>query len=106
MHGKLPILGFRFGDMAYITDMKSIEEEELELLRGLDVLVVNALRFDKPHHSHQLVDDAVGFARRVGARRTLLTHMCHDIGLHAKVNAEMLPEDVQLAYDGLMVDFD
>lgn len=105
MHGKLPILGFRFGDMAYITDMKSIEEEELELLRGLDVLVVNALRFDKPHHSHQLVDDAVGFARRVGARRTLLTHMCHDIGLHAKVNAEMLPEDVQLAYDGLMVDF-
>lgn len=67
MHGKLPILGFRFGDMAYITDMKSIEEEELELLRGLDVLVVNALRFDKPHHSHQLVDDAVGFARRVGA---------------------------------------
>lgn len=106
MHGKLPILGFRFGDMAYITDMKSIEEEELELLRGLDVLVVNALRFDKPHHSHQLVDDAVGFARRVGARRTLLTHMCHDIGLHAKVNAEMLPEDVQLAYDGLVVDFD
>jgi phosphoribosyl 1,2-cyclic phosphate phosphodiesterase len=106
MHVKLPILGFRFGDMAYITDMKSIEEEELELLRGLDVLVVNALRFDKPHHSHQLVDDAVGFARRVGARRTLLTHMCHDIGLHAKVNAEMLPEDVQLAYDGLMVDFD
>lgn len=106
MHGKLPILGFRFGDMAYITDMKSIEEEELELLRGLDVLVVNALRFDKPHHSHQLVDDAVGFARRVGARRTLLTHMCHDIGLHAKVNAEMLPENVQLAYDGLMVDFD
>lgn len=106
MHGKLPILGFRFGDMAYITDMKSIEEEELELLRGLDMLVVNALRFDKPHHSHQLVDDAVGFARRVGARRTLLTHMCHDIGLHAKVNAEMLPEDVQLAYDGLMVDFD
>ena len=105
MHGKLLILGFRFGDMAYITDMKSIEEEELELLRGLDVLVVNALRFDKPHHSHQLVDDAVGFARRVGARRTLLTHMCHDIGLHAKVNAEMLPEDVQLAYDGLMVDF-
>jgi phosphoribosyl 1,2-cyclic phosphate phosphodiesterase len=66
---------------------------------GVETLVVNALRFDKPHHSHQLVDDAVAFARRVGARRTLLIHMCHDIGLHEKVNT-MLPEGVELAFDG------
>ena len=100
MHGKLPILGYRFGHFAYITDMKSIEPSQLELLKGVEVLVVNALRFDKPHHSHQLVDDAIRFAHEVGARQTLLTHMCHDIGLHNEVNLHRLPADVKLAYDG------
>ena len=99
MHGKLPILGYRIGKLAYITDMKTIDEGEYPYLEGTELLVVNALRFDKPHHSHQLVDDAIKFARRVGARQTLLIHVCHDIGLHEKVNA-MLPEDIQLAYDG------
>ena len=99
MHGKLPILAYRFGRFAYVTDMKTIEPEQARLLSGVEVLVVNALRFDRPHHSHQLVDDAVAFARSVGAKRTLLTHMCHDIGLHEKVNSQ-LPEGVQLAYDG------
>lgn len=99
MHGKLPILGYRFGHFAYITDMKTIEPSQLELLKGVEVLVVNALRFDKPHHSHQLVDDAIRFAREVGARQTLLTHMCHDIGLHEEVNANRLPQGVELAYD-------
>jgi phosphoribosyl 1,2-cyclic phosphate phosphodiesterase len=100
MHGKLPILGYRFGRFAYITDMKTINDDQLPLLEGVEVLVVNALRFDKPHHSHQLVDDAVAFARRVGARRTLLTHMCHDIGLHHVVNSK-LPQGVELAFDGM-----
>ena len=99
MHGKLPILGYRIGKLAYITDMKTIDEGEYPYLEGTELLVVNALRFDRPHHSHQLVDDAIKFARRVGARQTLLIHVCHDIGLHEKVNA-MLPEDIQLAYDG------
>lgn len=99
MHGKLPILGYRFGRFAYITDMKTINDDQLPLLDGVEVLVVNALRFDKPHHSHQLVDDALAFARRVGARRTLLTHMCHDIGLHHVVNSK-LPQGVELAFDG------
>jgi phosphoribosyl 1,2-cyclic phosphate phosphodiesterase len=99
MHGKLPILGYRIGKLAYITDMKTIDEGEYPYLEGTELLVVNALRFDKPHHSHQLVDDAIKFARRVGARQTLLIHVCHDIGLHEKVNAK-LPEDIQLAYDG------
>lgn len=79
--------------------MKTIDEGELAYLRGVGVLVVNALRFDKPHHSHQLVSDAVGFARRVGARQTWLIHSCHDIGLHEQVNKK-LPADIQLAYDG------
>ncbi len=99
MHGQLPILGFRFGRFAYITDMKTIEPDQAELLRGVDTLVVNALRFDRPHHSHQLVDDAVAFARSIGSRHTLLVHVCHDIGLHKKANRR-LPDGVELAYDG------
>lgn len=99
MHGKLPILGYRIGKLAYITDMKTIEESEYQYLEGTELLVVNALRFTKPHHSHQLVDDALAFAHRVGAKQTLLIHVCHDIGLHESVN-RLLPEGVQLAYDG------
>ena len=104
MHGQLPILGYRIGPLAYITDMKTMDEGEMPYLEGTELLVVNALRFDKPHHSHQLVADAVAFARKVGARQTYLIHSCHDIGLHAEVNAK-LPLDIQLAYDGQIVDF-
>jgi phosphoribosyl 1,2-cyclic phosphate phosphodiesterase len=104
MHGLLPILGFRFGSFAYITDMKTIDPRQEALLRGVEVLAVNALRFDRPHHSHQLVADAVAFANRVGARTTLLTHLCHDVGLHAEVNAHRLPAGVALAYDGQEID--
>ena len=103
MHGKLPILGYRFGNFAYITDMKTMADRQAALLKGVDTLVVNALRFDNPHHSHQLVDDAVSFARRVGARRTLLTHLCHDIGLFDEATAQ-LPAGVELAYDGEVLD--
>lgn len=103
MHGKMPILAYRFGAFAYVTDMKSIDDDQAALLEGVDTLVVNALRFDKPHHSHQLVDDAVAFAGRVGARRTLLTHMCHDIGLFDVASAR-LPEGVELAYDGQLLE--
>ena len=104
MHGKLPILGYRFGTFAYITDMKTMAFDQLSLLKGVETLVVNALRFDKPHHSHQLVDDAVAFARQVGVKRTLLTHLCHDIGLHDAANRR-LPAGVELAYDGQILNF-
>ena len=104
MHGKLPILGYRIGKLAYITDMKTIDESEMQYLEGTELLVVNALRFDKPHHAHQLVDDAVRFAQRVGARQTYLIHSCHDIGLHEEVNRK-LPSDIQMAYDGQTVVF-
>ena len=103
MHGKLPILSYRFGTFAYITDMKSIDPEQVKQLRGVETLMVNALRFDRPHHSHQLVDDAIAFARQVGARRTLLTHMCHDIGLHDEVNRR-LPSGFELAFDGQVLE--
>ena len=99
MHGKLPILGYRIGKLTYITDMKTIDDGELKYIEGTELLVVNALRFDKPHHSHQLMDDAIDFARKVGAKRTLIIHVCHDVGLHEEVNLR-LPEGIDLAYDG------
>ena len=102
MHHDLPILGYRFGNLTYITDMKTISDEELPYIEGTDVLIVNALR-EKPHHSHQTVTDAVHFARRVGARQTWLIHSSHDIGRHAEVNAQ-LPPDIQLAYDGQVIE--
>ena len=98
MHGKLPIAGYRMGRLTYITDMKTIGDDELPYIEGTETLVVNALR-QKPHHSHQTLDDAVAFARRVGARQTYLIHSSHDIGLHDEVNAQ-LPPDIQMAYDG------
>jgi len=102
MHHALPILGYRIGRLAYITDMKTISEEEIPYIEGCDTLVVNALRI-KPHHSHQTLDDAVRFAQRIGARQTWLIHSSHDIGRHAEVNAQ-LPKNIQLAYDGQVLD--
>lgn len=102
MHDKLPILGYRFGSLAYITDMKSIADEEIPYLEGIDTLVVNALRWKRPHHSHQLVDDAIAFSRRLGARRTFLIHMTHEIGLHPDAD-KLLPEGFHFAYDGLKI---
>ena len=104
MHGKLPILGYRFGKMAYITDMKTIDDAEMAYLQGVEVLVVNALRFDKPHHSHQLVDDAIVFAQRVGAKKTYLVHVTHEIGFHDDANSR-LPEGFEFPYDGLTFSF-
>lgn len=103
MHDRLPIMAYRFNDMAYITDMKTIEDGEIDYLRGIDTLVVNALRFFPDHHSHQNVEDAVAFSRKIGARETYLTHVCHDIGKQADVESR-LPEGIHLAYDGLTID--
>ena len=103
MHDKMPIFGYRFGSMAYITDMKTMADEELPYLDGVETLVVNALRFEKPHHSHQLVADAVAFANKVGAEQTWLIHFNHDIGLETEAQAK-LPRNVGLAYDGLEIE--
>lgn len=99
LHGNMPILGFRFNKFAYITDMKSIELSEYSYLYGVEVLVVNALRFEREHHSHQLVDDAIKFSRKIGAKKTYLIHSCHHIGLHDNVN-RILPSGFEMAYDG------
>lgn len=102
MHSKMPITAYRIGKLAYITDMKTIDDNEMAYLKDVDTLVVNALRYTPDHHAHQNVDDAVAFARRVGARQTFLIHSCHDIGLHEEVKKK-LPPGIQLAYDGQIV---
>ena len=103
MHHKLPILGFRFGSFAYITDMKTIRDEEMSFLSGVKTLVVNALRYEPQHHSHMTVAEAIEFSNRVGAKQTYLVHMSHGIGLHHDVNLQ-LPDGIQLAYDGLQIE--
>lgn len=103
MHHKLPILGFRFGSFAYITDMKTIRDEEMPFLSGVKTLVVNALRYEPQHHSHMTVAEAIEFSNRVGAKQTYLVHMSHGIGLHHDVNFQ-LPDGIQLAYDGLQIE--
>ena len=102
MHGQLPILGFRIGNLAYITDMKSIDNGEYDYLKGVETLVVNALRH-KEHRTHQTVEDAIAFSRRIGATSTYFIHMSHDVGLHATEESK-LPEGFHYAYDGLEVE--
>lgn len=102
MHYNLPILGFRIGNVAYITDMLYMEDEELDKLSGLDLLVVNALRH-KPHLSHQSLSDALSLVRRVCPRKTMLIHMSHDMGLHSEESSK-LPTGVEFAYDGLEIE--
>ena len=101
LHGKLPILGFRIGDFAYVTDAKLIPDEELEKLENLNVLVLNSLRF-KDHFAHFTVDEALNLIHQLKPRRAFLTHFCHEIGKHADFE-KTLPPNVFPAYDGLVI---
>jgi phosphoribosyl 1,2-cyclic phosphate phosphodiesterase len=100
-HGARPILGLRFGAFAYLTDCNRIPDASWPMLEGLDVVVIDALR-DRPHPTHFTVGEAVEASRRIAARRTYFTHMCHDLP-HAATSAR-LPDGVELAYDGLVVE--
>jgi len=102
-HGDLPIDGWRIGDFAYLTDVSRLPQPSYALLEGLDVLVLNALR-ERPHPTHLTVEQAVAEAQRIGARRTLFTHMSHELS-HAAISAQ-LPGGVELAYDGLVLDLE
>jgi len=101
LHGKAPILGFRFGAAAYLTDHSDIPESSMELLRGLDVLFLDALRH-KPHPTHSTVERSLQTVAELKPKRAFFTHMCHDLP-HAETNAT-LPDNVRLAYDGLEID--
>ncbi len=101
LHLKLPVTGFRIGKLAYLTDFNHIEDSEIEKLRGIELLVVNALGH-KIHISHFNLEQAVELSRRVGARQTYLTHSSHRMGRYADIEPT-LPEGVHLAYDGLTI---
>ena len=101
MHHKMPVLGFRFGNFAYITDAKTIAEEELEKLKGLDTLVINGLQKEE-HISHLTLDEAIQLIRLLNPRQAFITHISHRLGLHHVIQEE-LPENINLAYDGLKI---
>ena len=100
-HGQMPVLGFRFGDIAYITDMSSIPEEEFSKLKGLKHLTLNTVSYH-PHHSHFNLEEAVELARRIGAEHTWLTHLSHTFPSHEQFDRE-LPDGISPAYDGLVI---
>ncbi|MCL1938163.1 MAG: MBL fold metallo-hydrolase [Candidatus Azobacteroides sp.] len=99
MHGNLPIFGYRIGKLAYLTDLKTIPEEEFAKLQNLDVLVINALR-KREHISHETLSDALKNIERIQPKRAYLIHVSHTFGLHETVQ-KTLPENVLIAYDGL-----
>ncbi len=101
-HGPLEVLGFRIGALGYVTDGKSLPPDTLEALRGVRVLVLNALWFGRPHPTHFSVEEAVAAAEAVGAERTFLTHLSHHVG-HAELERR-LPAGVFPSYDGLDVE--
>ena len=102
-HYKLPNFGYRIGNFAYLTDYKTIEEREIKKLMGLDVLVLDALRYTE-HFSHASVGESLALVERVKPKSAYFVHANHDIGLHETVEAA-LPENVHLAYDGLTIEF-
>jgi phosphoribosyl 1,2-cyclic phosphate phosphodiesterase len=100
VHGRFQVLGFRIGNVAYCTDTNRIPDESWPLLEGLDLLILDALR-PRPHATHFSLQEAIEVAQRLKAKRTLFTHMSHEIE-HATVS-EQLPDDMALAYDGLRI---
>jgi len=100
-HLHMPVLGFRMGDITYITDANAVTEEEKQKIRGSSILVLNALR-KEPHISHFNLAEAVALAQELAVPRTFFTHLSHQMGLHAEVSNE-LPTGVELAYDGLVL---
>jgi phosphoribosyl 1,2-cyclic phosphate phosphodiesterase len=100
-HGNLQVFGYRIKDFAYLTDVKTIETIETEKLKGVKVLVINALR-EEPHHSHFSLQDALDFITLVQPQKAYLTHISHLMGFHDEVQAK-LPKNVFLAYDNLQI---
>jgi phosphoribosyl 1,2-cyclic phosphate phosphodiesterase len=100
LHGRMPVLGFRFGPLAYVTDAKTIPAESLERLQGLDILVLNALR-EREHPTHLSIAEAVTVVQQLRPRRAYFVHLSHEIS-HERAS-ELLPEGIEIAYDGLTV---
>jgi phosphoribosyl 1,2-cyclic phosphate phosphodiesterase len=103
IHGETPILGFRFGSAAYLTDHSDVPAETIERLRGLDILFLDALRY-KPHPTHSTVEQSLKIVEAVKPKRAFFTHICHDLP-HEATN-KTLPPNVQLSYDGMKLEFE
>ncbi|MFK7947441.1 MAG: MBL fold metallo-hydrolase [Saprospiraceae bacterium] len=101
MHYKLPVIGFRFNDFTYLTDIKTITDKELEKVKGTKILVLGALQ-RKQHISHLTIDEAIALAQKINPEITYFTHMSHRLGRHEDV-IKTLPENITLAYDGLQL---
>ncbi len=101
MHGRLAIIGYRLGEIAYVTDVKAIPESSIDLLRGLDILVLNGLRAT-PHPTHISIPEAVEIIQDLAPRQAYLIHLSHDVS-HAEAS-EMVPPGIDIAYDGLTVE--
>lgn len=104
IHGRLPITGYRIGRFAYITDASVVPESAINILGGLDVLIINALRI-KPNPTHMNLDEALDVIKTVHPRNAYLIHMSHQMGRHADMSP-VLPPDVRFAYDGLTLEFE
>lgn len=102
MHGKLPIYGYRIGQFAYVTDAKYIADSEKEKLKGLDVLILNCLRFKQDHFAHMIWPETLQLINELKPKRCYLTHMCHMFGRHEEV-APTLPDGVEIAYDNEII---
>lgn len=103
MHANLPILGFRIGNIAYLTDIKTLPDEEFNKLQNLNILIINALRIGK-HISHLSLDEAIHIAQIIGAKQTFFIHASHDLGLHEEIE-QKLPLNIHYAYDNLTIYF-
>lgn len=104
VHYKLPVLGFRLGKFAYLTDVKTISDKEMLKLNGLDTLVINALRYES-HPSHLNIEEALEIIDQVKPKQTFFTHISHNMGFHEEV-CSSLPKSVSLAFDGLVLEVD
>ncbi|QLL59504.1 MBL fold metallo-hydrolase [Empedobacter falsenii] len=103
MHGSLPILGYLIDDkIAYLTDVKTVPAESLEKLRGVEILIISALRVEQEHFSHILLDEAIRYSELIGAKSTYFTHISHHLGFHDEVD-KGLPKGKHLAYDMLEI---
>lgn len=104
MHGKLPILGFKIKNLAYITDANFISNEEKQKLKNLDILIINCLRKEKKHHSHYILPEILNLVGELQPKQTYLTHISHHFGFHTEIE-KMLPKSISPAYDGLEIYF-
>ena len=101
MHHKLPVFSYRINDLVYITDAKQVDDQELQKIKGCKTLIINALRKEK-HLSHFNLSQAIEFSQKVGADKVYLTHLSHLMGKHSDIE---LPENIEIAYDGLQITF-